>query len=89
MDGETTNLQNDFFAAARRDGVALAVLLENGTKLVGRLKSFDRYTLLLDGPQGDQIVFKHAISTVSLAGKEAALRTAERPADLAHRGPAK
>jgi host factor-I protein len=92
MDGETRNLQNDFFGAARRDGTALTVVLENGTRLTGRLKSYDRFTLLLDGPQGDQIVFKHAISTVSFAGKEAGRTEGgrhDRTAELAHRGPAK
>jgi host factor-I protein len=69
MDGEARNLQNDFFNAARRDRTNVTVFLANGKRLVGRIKSFDKFTVLLDGPQGEQIVFKHAISTVSTAAR--------------------
>lgn len=67
MENEIGNLQNDFFNAARKDRTPVTILLENGTKLVGRIRSFDKFTLLLESDQGDQIVFKHAISTVSVA----------------------
>jgi len=52
----------------------VTVFLGNGKRLTGRLKSFDKFTLLLEGHQGEQIIFKHAISTVS---------TCARPAELA------
>jgi len=90
MDSEARNLQNDFFGSARREGATLAVQLDGGAVLVGRLKSFDRFTLLIEGPQGDQIVFKHAISTVTLAGRESTRRAPQDgPGELAHRGPTK
>ncbi len=41
------------------------MFLGNGKKLTGRIKSFDKFTLLLESHQGEQIIFKHAISTVS------------------------
>jgi host factor-I protein len=65
MDVETRNLQNEFFNAARKERVIVTVFLGNGKKLSGRIKAFDKFTLLLDSQQGEQIVFKHAISTVS------------------------
>ena len=65
MDGESANLQNEFFNAARKSKKPVTVFLSNGKKLTGRIKSFDKFTLLLDGHQGELIVFKHAISTVS------------------------
>jgi len=71
METEYGNLENDFFNAARKDRTTVTILLENGTKLVGRIKSFDKFTVLLDAPEGEQIVFKHAISTVS-AGQRVA-----------------
>ena len=43
----------------------MTVFLGNGKRLTGRIKSFDKFTLLLESHQGEQIVFKHAISTVS------------------------
>jgi host factor-I protein len=65
MDSESKNLQNEFFNAARKDKALVTVFLGNGKKLVGRIKSFDKFTILLDSPHGEQIIFKHAISTVS------------------------
>lgn len=67
IDADGGNLQNEFFNAARRDHVLVTVFLANGKKLVGRIRAFDKFTLLLDGPYGEQIVYKHAISTVSHA----------------------
>ena len=69
MDGESRNLQNDFFNTVRKERTTLTVFLGNGKRLTGRLKSFDRFTLLLESPQGEQIVFKHAISTVSTSAR--------------------
>ena len=65
MENESRNLQNDFFNAARKAKTPIAVFLCNGKKLTGRLKSFDKFTLLLENHQGELIVFKHAISTVT------------------------
>jgi host factor-I protein len=67
MDVDGSNLQNDFFNHARKERFLVAVFLANGKKLVGRIKAFDRYTLLLEGLYGEQIVYKHAITTVSPA----------------------
>lgn len=41
------------------------MFLGNGKKLTGRIKSFDKFTILLESHQGELIVFKHAVSTVS------------------------
>jgi host factor-I protein len=78
MDSESRNLQNDFLNAARRDKSTVTVFLGNGKRLTGRLKSFDRFTLLLESHQGEQIVFKHAISTVSTVARPAET-TVEEP----------
>ena len=67
MDGETHNLQNDFFNTARKSKSPVTVFLGNGKKLTGKIKSFDKFTLLLETYQGELMVFKHAISTVSTA----------------------
>jgi host factor-I protein len=59
------NIQNSFFNQARKDRAKVVVYLANGTKLVGRIKSFDKFTVILESGSGDQMIFKHAISTVS------------------------
>jgi host factor-I protein len=69
MDSESRNLQNDFFNAARKEKSHVTVFLSNGKKLVGRIRSFDKFTLLLDSPYGQQIIFKHAISTISASSR--------------------
>jgi host factor-I protein len=71
MESESGNLQNDFFNAARKSKNTVTVFLGNGKRLTGRLKSFDKFTLLLEGQQGEQIIFKHAISTVSTCSRSA------------------
>jgi len=68
MDAEAKNLQNDFFNTARKDRSNVTIFLSNGKKLVGRIRSFDKFTLLLESHYGQQIIFKHAISTVSIGG---------------------
>jgi host factor-I protein len=67
MDGESKNLQNDFFNEARKSRTNVTVFLSNGKKLTGRIKSFDKFTLLLEGHQGELMIFKHAVSTITTA----------------------
>ena len=69
MEGESRNLQNDFFNAARKARTALTIYLNNGKKLTGRIKSFDKFTLLVETQQGDLMVFKHAVSSVGAAAR--------------------
>jgi len=71
MDEDSGNLQNELFNSVRRDRTPVAVFLSNGKRLVGRVKGFDRFTILLEGQHGEHMVFKHAISTVSPASHEA------------------
>ena len=78
MDAEARNLQNDFFNAVRREKTQVTVFLTNGKKLVGRIKSFDKFTLLLESHYGQQIIFKHAISTVTTSSRPPATNSEER-----------
>ena len=60
-------IQNEFFNVARRERMLVTVFLANGKRLVGRIRAFDKFTLLLESHYGEQIVYKHAISTVGPA----------------------
>lgn len=62
------NIQDDFLNQLRRDRTPVVLLLMNGVKLAGRIKSFDRYSLVLEADGQEQLIFKHAIATVA-AGK--------------------
>lgn len=59
------NIQNTFFNQARKDRAKVTVYLTSGIKLVGRIKSFDKFTVILESSNGEQMIFKHAVSTVS------------------------
>lgn len=66
-DRDVQNIQDGFFNGLRRDRVPVNVFLTSGVKLSGRIKSFDKFSLLLESDGGEQLVFKHAIATVSAA----------------------
>jgi host factor-I protein len=59
------NIQDAFLNSARRERIAVVVHLLQGSTLSGRIKSFDKFSVLLDVGGQDVLIFKHAISTVS------------------------
>ena len=59
------NIQDGFLNLARREKITVTIYLVNGAKLLGRIKSFDKFSLLLETGAQDQLIFKHAISTIS------------------------
>ena len=60
------NIQDAFLNSARRDKLSVTINLMNGSTLSGRIKSFDKFSVLLDSNSQDFLIFKHAISTISL-----------------------
>ncbi len=58
------NIQEAFLNNARKDKTFLTIYLMSGVKLSGRIKSFDKYSLILEASNQEQLIFKHAISTV-------------------------
>jgi len=66
-DGKPTpqNIQDAFLNTVRREKTTVLVYLVNGAKLTGRIRSFDKFSILLESGAHEQLVFKHAISTVS------------------------
>ncbi len=58
------NIQDAFLNTLRRERDAVTIYLVNGAKLVGRIKSFDKFSVLLDSNAQEQLIFKHAISTI-------------------------
>ena len=67
MDSKTApqNIQDGFLNLARREKLTVTIYLVNGAKLLGRIKSFDKFSLILETSTQEQLVFKHAISTIS------------------------
>ena len=62
------NVQNGFFNQVRKNRARVAIVLTSGQRISGVVKAFDKYTLLLDTKNGEQVVFKHAIATVGAMG---------------------
>lgn len=59
------NIQDAFLNTVRREKTSVTIYLVNGAKLAGRIRSFDKFSLLLESGSHDQLIFKHAISTIS------------------------
>lgn len=63
------NIQDAFLNTARREKFTIIVHLLHGATLTGRIKSFDKFSVLLDVSGQDFLIFKHAISTISIERK--------------------
>lgn len=57
------SLQDPFLNALRRERIPVSIYLVNGIKLQGKIQSFDQFVILLENTV-NQMVYKHAISTV-------------------------
>jgi host factor-I protein len=61
------NIQDAFLNTVRREKTTVTLYLLNGAKLMGRIRSFDKFSVLLESGSQEQLIFKHAISTISQA----------------------
>ncbi len=57
------SLQDPFLNALRKERIPVSIFLVNGIKLQGQIDSFDQFVVLLKNSV-NQMVYKHAISTV-------------------------
>ncbi|HET9086779.1 MAG TPA: RNA chaperone Hfq, partial [Acidobacteriaceae bacterium] len=65
MESKTAqNIQDTFLNTVRKDKCQITIYLVSGVKLTGRIRSFDKYSVLLENNNQEQLIFKHAISTV-------------------------
>lgn len=60
------NIQESFFHAALQGNKHITVHLLNGVKLSGRVRSFDKYSVVLETTTLEQLVFKHSISAAGV-----------------------
>ena len=67
MDKPAQNIQDSFLNTARKDKATITIYLLSGVKLTGRIRSFDKYSVVLETNNQEQLIFKHAISTVVMA----------------------
>jgi host factor-I protein len=64
MEKTAQNIQEAFLNNARKEKTFLTIYLMSGVKLSGRIRSFDKYSVILETNNQEQLIFKHAISTV-------------------------
>ena len=61
------NLQENFLNQARKENVPVTIHLLNGFQIKGLIRGFDQFTVVIDAMGRQQMVFKHAISTITPA----------------------
>ena len=61
------NLQENFLNQARKENVPVTIHLMNGFQIKGMIRGFDQFTVVIDSMGRQQMVFKHAISTITPA----------------------
>ena len=59
------NIQDVFLNYARREKLPVTLNLLDGRSFVGRIKNFDRFAVIIEIDGADQLIFKHAISTIA------------------------
>jgi host factor-I protein len=60
------NVQDGFLNTLRRDRINVTIYLVGGVKLTGKIRSFDKFSVVLESGNLEQLIFKHAISTISV-----------------------
>jgi host factor-I protein len=83
MDKPAQNIQDSFLNNARKDKTHITIYLLSGVKLTGRIRSFDKYSVVLETNNQEQLIFKHAISTVVMGRVAQAHSSDARPASSA------
>jgi host factor-I protein len=67
MDSQNNqNVQDGFLNTLRRDRINVTIYLVGGVKLTGKIRSFDKFSVVLESGNLEQLIFKHAISTISV-----------------------
>ncbi|KXZ39844.1 RNA-binding protein Hfq [Alkalithermobacter thermoalcaliphilus JW-YL-7 = DSM 7308] len=64
MKNNSLNLQDLFLNQSRKEKISITIFLVNGVQLKGTVKGFDNYIILLENEGKQQMIYKHAISTI-------------------------
>lgn len=65
MPMKVINLQDSFLNQVRKENAAVIIYLVNGFQLRGAVKGFDNFTVIIENDGKQQLVYKHAISTIT------------------------
>ncbi len=64
MSKQVNNLQDIFLNSTRKNKTDITVFLVNGVPIKGRVLSFDNFTILMEVDKKQNLIYKHAISTM-------------------------
>jgi host factor-I protein len=73
------NIQDVFLNHARRDRTEVVIYLMDGRLFEARIKSFDRFAVVVEADGSDHLIFKHAISTIRTTRSSGAAFTSPHP----------
>lgn len=59
------NIQDNFLNQARKENIVVVIHLVNGFQLKGLVRGFDNFTVVLESMGKQQMIYKHAISTIT------------------------
>ena len=63
----TINIQDPYFYQLRKEARTVHIYLISGKRLTGILRRFDRYAVVLENHGQEQLVYKHAVASISAA----------------------
>jgi len=75
---KTINLQDVFLNQCRKDKIMVTIILTNGFQFKGMVRGFDSYVAIFDCDGKQQLVYKHAISTIIPARSVSILDASEK-----------
>jgi host factor-I protein len=78
MANKPINIQDNFLNQARKENIVVVIHLVNGFQLKGLVRGFDNFTVVLESMGKQQMIYKHAISTIT---PTKAFSNAGKPAD--------
>ncbi len=59
------NLQDSFLNQVRKENLPVVIYLVNGFQIRGLVRGFDNFTVIIENEGKQQLVYKHAISTIA------------------------
>ena len=63
------NVQDAFLNYVRKENIPVAIYLVNGFQIRGLVRGFDNFSVIIENEGKQQLVYKHAVSTISPATK--------------------
>lgn len=78
---KTLNLQDIFLNQARKEKMPVTIFLTNGFQFRGIVQGFDNFTIVLDSDGKQNLVYKHAVSTIVPSRPISMTEAAEKAAE--------